>query len=54
MKNDRELKDYLNELSAKGYIPFGGRYGNVSLEHSALFFFPVARENETSFSLACG
>lgn len=34
VKNDKELKDYLNELSADGSF-IGGRYGNVSIEHSA-------------------
>jgi len=31
VKNDIELKDYLNELSADGWVSFGGRYGNVSI-----------------------
>ena len=35
VKNDKELKDYLNELSAEGSILFGGRYGKVSIESSA-------------------
>ena len=37
MKDDEELKDYLNELSADGTSIFGA-YGKVNIERSAFSF----------------